>query len=159
LILVTLISGVSMRGGFRFGAGRPKGEDSVVVRVPVGCLHAVKSLIESYKSTASSADTVEDRMIMAYIDIPSSYPPSTAPSVPDLDPSPFLDLLHSYAVHPSNLSHALADMLYRYETVLDEFPQLQNDDGFFPAYSKAGLKVWINIVHLRNFATEYLRSK
>ena len=42
-----------MRGGVRSGAGRPKSEDSAVVRVPSGCLDAVKSVIETYKITGS----------------------------------------------------------------------------------------------------------
>lgn len=42
-----------MRGGVRSGAGRPKSEDSAVVRVPAGCLDAVRSMIETYKSTGS----------------------------------------------------------------------------------------------------------
>ncbi|MFM5581889.1 hypothetical protein ACET8Y_04010 [Aeromonas veronii] len=37
------------RGGVRAGAGRPKGETTTMVRVPDGCLQAVRSLISDYK--------------------------------------------------------------------------------------------------------------
>jgi len=40
----------SKRGGARDGAGRPKGEETTMVRVPNGCLDAVRSLISSYKN-------------------------------------------------------------------------------------------------------------
>ncbi|WP_421310483.1 hypothetical protein, partial [Aeromonas sp. 603696] len=36
---------MSSRGGARDGAGRPKGEETTMVRVPNGCLEAVRSLI------------------------------------------------------------------------------------------------------------------
>lgn len=39
-----------MRGGKRTGAGRPKIEDSKVVRVPKGCLDEVESIISLYKA-------------------------------------------------------------------------------------------------------------
>lgn len=38
-------------GGVRVGSGRPKSEDTVAVRVPVGCLEAVRELIASYRET------------------------------------------------------------------------------------------------------------
>ncbi|WP_157830552.1 hypothetical protein [Aeromonas sobria] len=41
---------MSSRGGARDGAGRPKGEETTMVRVPNGCLEAVRSLISSYKN-------------------------------------------------------------------------------------------------------------
>ncbi|MGL5390348.1 MAG: hypothetical protein ACRDA8_02955 [Shewanella sp.] len=41
---------MSNRGGARDGAGRPKGEETVMVRVPKGCLDSVRSLISSYKN-------------------------------------------------------------------------------------------------------------
>ncbi|MCF5857592.1 hypothetical protein K3H44_20220 [Aeromonas veronii] len=44
---------MSNRGGARDGAGRPKGEETVMVRVPKGCLEQVRSLISVYKNTGS----------------------------------------------------------------------------------------------------------
>lgn len=41
---------MSNRGGARDGAGRPKGEETVMVRVPKGCLDSVRNLISSYKN-------------------------------------------------------------------------------------------------------------
>jgi hypothetical protein len=38
-----------MRGGQRVGSGRKRGEESVRIRVPVGCLDAVNTMIASYK--------------------------------------------------------------------------------------------------------------
>lgn len=40
---------MSNRGGARDGAGRPKGEDTVMVRVPKGVVDQVKALISDYK--------------------------------------------------------------------------------------------------------------
>ena len=40
----------SGRGGYRNGAGRPKGEETKRVRVPVGCLNDVLNLINSYRN-------------------------------------------------------------------------------------------------------------
>lgn len=37
------------RGGARPGAGRPKGETTTMVRVPDGCLEAVRALIFAYR--------------------------------------------------------------------------------------------------------------
>lgn len=41
---------MSNRGGVRDGAGRPKGEPTTMVRVPDGCLDAVRSLITDHKN-------------------------------------------------------------------------------------------------------------
>lgn len=41
---------MSNRGGARDGAGRPKGEETIMVRVPKGCLDSVRNLISSYKN-------------------------------------------------------------------------------------------------------------
>ncbi|WP_323897725.1 hypothetical protein [Aeromonas allosaccharophila] len=40
---------MSNRGGARDGAGRPKGEETVMVRVPKGVADEVKALISDYK--------------------------------------------------------------------------------------------------------------
>lgn len=40
------------RGGVRPGAGRPKGEQTTMVRVPEGCLEAVRALISVYRKGA-----------------------------------------------------------------------------------------------------------
>jgi len=40
-----------VRGGARPGAGRPKGEQTTMVRVPEGCLEAVRALISVYRQT------------------------------------------------------------------------------------------------------------
>ena len=39
----------AVRGGARPGAGRPKGEETTMVRVPQGCLEAVRALISEYR--------------------------------------------------------------------------------------------------------------
>lgn len=44
---------MSNRGGVRDGAGRPKGEPTTMVRVPDGCLDAVRSLITDHKNQVS----------------------------------------------------------------------------------------------------------
>lgn len=43
-----------MHGGKRSGSGRPKGDGSKVIRVPLGCLHHVEAVIASFKSGDSS---------------------------------------------------------------------------------------------------------
>lgn len=40
----------SGRGGARPGAGQPKKEETQVIRVPVGCLKAVTTIIELHKA-------------------------------------------------------------------------------------------------------------
>lgn len=44
---------MSNRGGARDGAGRPKGEETTMVRVPHGCLEDVRALISDYKNQVS----------------------------------------------------------------------------------------------------------
>ena len=39
----------STHGGARKGAGRPKSEETIMVRVPKGCLSDVRALIQKYK--------------------------------------------------------------------------------------------------------------
>lgn len=46
---------MSSRGGARDGAGRPKGEETTMVRVPNGCLEAVRSLITDHKNGLSTS--------------------------------------------------------------------------------------------------------
>lgn len=48
------------RGGARKGAGRPKSEPTVMVRVPEGCLAEVRALIERYRSIAIELDGQTD---------------------------------------------------------------------------------------------------
>jgi len=50
----------STRGGVRQGAGRPKSEPTVMVRVPQGCLDDVRSLIERYRSLGVEPDGQTD---------------------------------------------------------------------------------------------------
>lgn len=50
----------STRGGARKGAGRPKSEPTVMVRVPAGCLDEVRSLIERYRSLGVESDGQTD---------------------------------------------------------------------------------------------------
>ncbi len=52
---------MSNRGGARDGAGRPKGEETVMVRVPKGCLEQVRALISVYKTTGQlpASDAVQ----------------------------------------------------------------------------------------------------
>lgn len=48
----------SKRGGARPGAGRPKSEPTTMVRVPDGCLEAVRHLISVYKNGESLSSPV-----------------------------------------------------------------------------------------------------
>lgn len=50
----------SIRGGARKGAGRPKSEPTVMVRVPQGCLDDIRALIERYRSVAVESDGQTD---------------------------------------------------------------------------------------------------
>ncbi len=50
----------SCRGGARPGAGRPKGEQTKMVRVPLGCLDDVRALIERYRSLGVQPDGQTD---------------------------------------------------------------------------------------------------
>jgi len=50
----------STRGGVREGAGRPKTEKTMMVRVPLGCVDAVKALIARYKTTSTESDGQTD---------------------------------------------------------------------------------------------------
>ena len=50
---------MSSRGGARDGAGRPKGEETTMVRVPNGCLDAVRSLITDHKNGLSTSLQVQ----------------------------------------------------------------------------------------------------
>lgn len=47
----------SNRGGPRPGSGRPKQEKTVQIRVPVGAVDAVRSVIDLYKKTGLKPDT------------------------------------------------------------------------------------------------------
>ena len=42
-----------MRGGKRSGSGRPKGDGSKVVRVPLGCLSDVEAVIAAFRNNDS----------------------------------------------------------------------------------------------------------
>ena len=50
----------STRGGVREGAGRPKTEKTLMVRVPLGCVDDVKALIARYKATSIEHDGQTD---------------------------------------------------------------------------------------------------
>ncbi|MBJ7583092.1 hypothetical protein [Aeromonas veronii] len=50
---------MSSRGGARDGAGRPKGEETTMVRVPNGCLEAVRSLITDHRNGLSTSLQVQ----------------------------------------------------------------------------------------------------
>jgi hypothetical protein len=47
-------------GGVRAGAGRPKTEKTLMVRVPLGCVDDVKALIARYKATSIEPDGQTD---------------------------------------------------------------------------------------------------
>jgi hypothetical protein len=47
-------------GGAREGAGRPKTEKTMMVRVPLGCVDDVKALIARYKTTSIESDGQTD---------------------------------------------------------------------------------------------------
>lgn len=44
------MSNIEKRGGKRPGAGRPAGEKTVQIRVPVGAVDLVRSLVENYRN-------------------------------------------------------------------------------------------------------------
>lgn len=48
------------RGGARKGAGRPKSEPTVMVRVPQGCLFDVRCIIEKYRSDMLLGTEIDD---------------------------------------------------------------------------------------------------
>ena len=47
-------------GGARKGAGRPKTENTMMVRVPLGCVDDVKALIARYKTSSIESDGQAD---------------------------------------------------------------------------------------------------
>lgn len=47
-------------GGAREGAGRPKTEKTMMVRVPLGCVDEVKALISRYKTKSLDDDGQTD---------------------------------------------------------------------------------------------------
>jgi hypothetical protein len=60
----------SNHGGSREGAGRPKSEQTKMMRVPLGAESLVRELIESYKRNADNVfifDGSELYMVMQYI--------------------------------------------------------------------------------------------
>lgn len=50
------MAGISIHGGKRKGAGRPKGEETKVIRVPVGCIEEVKFVISRYRDEPITND-------------------------------------------------------------------------------------------------------
>lgn len=50
----------STRGGARKGAGRPRSEQTKMVRVPLGCLDDVRALIDRYRSVSVESDGQTD---------------------------------------------------------------------------------------------------
>lgn len=62
------------RGGKRKGAGRPKSEPTTTIRVPVGCLDAVKDLVANYKDGNDTYEVLRNgdpRLLNARLYLPS----------------------------------------------------------------------------------------
>ena len=101
---------MSSRGGARDGAGRPKGEETVMVRVPKGCLEQVRSLISVYKNTGSLpviGDPLPDGDCHTQVNLPLTEPASAelAPSKPvERRSNPASD---AWAVYESSISDRL----------------------------------------------------
>lgn len=66
------------RGGARPGAGRPKSEPTTMVRVPDGCLEAVRHLISVYRDTGTLPFSEPCGDSHKQVDLPLSSPAKTA---------------------------------------------------------------------------------
>lgn len=84
---------MSNRGGARDGAGRPKGEETTMVRVPNGCLDAVRSLISVYKNQSEPV-----------VSVPRWQPLSLRP-----DPGRLIDLWYVHEGHGSCVYNISSD--------------------------------------------------
>lgn len=131
------------RGGARPGAGRPKGESTTMVRVPDGCLEAVRALISAYKN----------------------HETLPAPAAPLVEPVALTDAQKAWNIYDSMFSRRLSggELKQRFFTLtsnLDtEYPfifllhlletllNLPRDEKDVPIQ-------WVNIRELRQFAKQ-----
>jgi hypothetical protein len=51
---------LNTHGGKRVGSGRPRTEETKVIRVPLGCLNAVSEIISNYKASPSAPVSSSD---------------------------------------------------------------------------------------------------
>lgn len=129
------------RGGARAGAGRPKGEETTMVRVPDGCLDAVRALISAYRNHES---------------LP-------VPVVPAAEPVELTDAQKAWDVYRSMFSRRLAgdhlqerfftltsDTQYPFIFLLHLLEKLLN----LPENDKDIPVQWTNIRELRQFAKQ-----
>ncbi|RQM71374.1 hypothetical protein [Aeromonas enteropelogenes] len=134
------------RGGARAGAGRPKGEDTIMVRVPEGCLEAVRALISAYRNNEP---------------LPSPAAPVAEPVVPT-DAQKAWDVYSSMFArrvagdHLQERFFALAsDTEYPFIFLLHLLENLLN----LPVNDKDIPIQWTNIRELRQFAKQlYIRN-
>ena len=166
---------MSNRGGARDGAGRPKGEETIMVRVPKGCLEQVRALISVYKNTGSLpviGDPLPDGDRHTQVDLPLTEQASAelAPSKPvERRTNPASD---AWAVYESSIVDRLGfvELKERFFRVADEaeengfnftylfFLQLLERlcamtaaEGFIPTE-------WGNIRCLRAFVMDFYKS-
>lgn len=162
------------RGGARPGAGRPKSEPTTMVRVPDGCLEAVRHLISVYKNTGSLPVSEPSGDSHKQVDLPLASQAS-AESAPVPQPvverrtNPASD---AWAVYESSISDRLGfvELKERFFRVADEseengyhftylfFLQLLErlcsmpaEEGFIPAE-------WGNIRCLRAYVLDFYKS-
>lgn len=154
-----------VRGGARPGAGRPKGEQTTMVRVPDGCLEAVRALISVYRQTGTLPVYGEPLQGDSYtqIDLPLSEP------VPDMGPleckaheawAVFNDVIMANVFGINlreryfNMAADADELGYSYLfflQLLERLVALCKDNDHCPIQ-------WVNIRELRQFAKELYRA-
>ncbi len=156
-----------VRGGARPGAGRPKGEQTTMVRVPEGCLEAVRALISVYRQTGSLPVYGEPLSGDAHTQVDLPLP---APD-PDIGPlerkaheawSVFNDVIMAYPFGINlreryfNMAADADELGYTYLFFLQLLERLvtlarAKDNDHCPIQ-------WVNIRELRQFAKELYRA-
>ncbi|MFQ2690123.1 hypothetical protein ACK3ZE_04385 [Aeromonas caviae] len=134
------------RGGARAGAGRPKGEETTMVRVPEGCLEAVRALISAYRNGE-----------------PLSAP--AAPAAPVAEPVALTDAQKAWLVYNSMFARRLGGDQLK-ERYFNLTSNLDTDYPFLfllhlletllnlPRNDKDVPLQWCNIRELRQFAKQ-----
>ncbi|MFM5525167.1 hypothetical protein ACET73_05250 [Aeromonas veronii] len=156
---------MSNRGGARDGAGRPKGEETVMVRVPKGCLEQVRALISVYKNTGALpvvGDPQPDGDLHAQVDLPLPSAELVSDVPPDLKLSKaqeawavYLPALSAYKAYPElkDRFFKLIDLDGRFYSylfllqLLERLVNLPRKEDDFPLE-------WCNIRVLRSFARD-----
>lgn len=159
----------SKRGGARVGAGRKKGEETTMVRVPQGCLEAVRDLISVYRNggnlpvtPVASADTLPAQPLPPVMDNSLQPPASAGPLHRKAIDAWFV---YSDAIMAYEYGHELRDRYWRLAFDADElgFTYLFNlqllERLLAMAMSENHCPLqWGNIRELRQFAKELYRA-